>query len=612
MTYSIRKQFHTSLASTVLQDIMFQRDIYYYFLGKTDTWGQTDEPSSGQPALTEDADMLIRNNIAFLKRINASDVSLMCARHNWTSGTVYAQWDNTIDMEGTNFYIINSSGGVYKCLFNNHGAASTVLPTYNSYSPFTTADGYIWKYMYTVPSFKTSKFTNTNLIPVQTALTDSFYNTGAVDSITITNQGSGYTDQLVTYISVAGSSGAGAVLVPKIDHSTGSIVDVIVVNGGADYNPAYPPSLEVHVLPGHAAGTNLYWENQNIGTAILVPVVSNGQIKSVMIADPGQHYPFSTATSITVTGDGTGLTVYPVVYDGKIIDTIIENHGSGYTYVHLTVTGNGTNAAMSATFANSDFTSDQNIVEQSAVDGAIYAINVTGSGSGYTETTTVTIQGDGTGATATATVVDGSISKINVTSHGTGYTYVRVVIADVNRIGNGFTDATAYAILPPNGGHGSNAVQELYGKTLAIVSPIKVDPLNTNFNQDYRQYGLLKKPKNVFTNAPSTIGMDSSSYQVTFNTVNNLNIDQTVYLNDVYPYLVIYKQGNTVWLQPLHKANIDPVGNIKNGNYTYVSSNLAARPTINKYSGDLVYTSDELPFIFSESQGLTVKTYITF
>lgn len=612
MAYSIRNQFHTSLASTVLTDIQFQRENYYYFLGKVNTWGTGDTPSGTNPPLDESTDKSVRDNIAFFKKINANDVSLMCSRHEWVSGTVYDQWDHTQQMDGLPFYVVTPSNMVFKCLFNNHGAASTVAPANLSYNAFTTADGYIWQYMYTVPAFKNTKFTTPVLMPVQNALTDGFYNTGAVDSVVVNNQGSGYTDQLVTFIAISAAQGSGAVLVPKINHSTGSIEGVIVVNGGINYDSAYPPALSVQVMSGYTPGTNLYWENNNIGTALLVPIVSQGEIVSVMIGDPGQNYPHSNSTTISVTGDGSGLVVTPVVYQGKVIDTIIENPGTGYSFAHLTVNGAGANASLSAMFASSDFISDQSVVEQSATDGAIYAANILNGGSGYTATTQVIFSGDGAGATGTVDIVDGVITGINMVSYGAGYNYVDITFSDVNRVVAGNTEATAYAILPPSGGHGADAVKELYGRTLAVVNPIKVDPLTTNFNQDYRQYGIIKKPRNVFTNVPATLGFDSNTYQVTFNSVSGLAVDQILTLNTEHRYMVIYISGLTVWLQPLHNKLIDPVGSLIRGTNTYTASNVVNRPTINKYSGDLLYASDELPFTFSESQGLTIKTYITF
>jgi len=71
------------------------------------------------------------------------------------------------------FYVVNTSNRVYKCLGNNSNisAGSTVQPTSTSTSAGaseTTVDGYIWKYMYTIPAFDAEQFQTTSWLPVRT------------------------------------------------------------------------------------------------------------------------------------------------------------------------------------------------------------------------------------------------------------------------------------------------------------------------------------------------------------------------------------------------------------------------------------------------------------
>ena len=50
-----------------------------------------------------------------------------------------------------NFYVMNSERNVYKCLDNNNNdSGSTVEPTGTDTIVLSTADGYKWKYMYTL------------------------------------------------------------------------------------------------------------------------------------------------------------------------------------------------------------------------------------------------------------------------------------------------------------------------------------------------------------------------------------------------------------------------------------------------------------------------------
>lgn len=689
MPISIRKQFGTTLATAMLRDIQHQKSNYYYFLGKLDPWVGDDEAPSAIQSTSEYEDIQIRNNAAYFKKITPNDVTLVCKRTDWVSGTVYKQWDNTLDMEDEAFFVLTSNNRVYKCLYNNGNAISTDKPIHTYLQPFYTADGYLWKYMYTVPAFKKTRFTSYNYIPVQTAMSDSFYSNGSVSSVVILNSGSGYVDQPLTFITVTGtttgtgasasigsvnlsggltsitsivggtgytkgatvtvnssngqgavitpviSSGAitaltivsagagyttsdtisitvgGAVLVPSLSEVTGSIVDVKILNAGTGYT--VPPTLTVNTLYPTAVD-GMYGSNT---TAILEAIVDNGSIQRVLIKDPGIGYPVATDTQIVVSGDGTGLRLSPVVNNGELADVVIEDPGFGYTNVTLTVVGSGTGATIRPIFNDSDYTSDQSVIEQVAVDGAIYAINVTVNGSGYSQaTTTVQIVGDGVGATATATVFGGGISKIQMTSFGSGYTHAEIVITDSARDNslNTFTNATAYAILPPIGGHGKDAVKELYGRTLAISSSIRSDPILVKYNQDYRQFGLLHSPKNLVSGKPASVDYTFNVYQVAFRQTTNLVIDEILLL-DTNKYRVVYIDYTIVYLQPMQQNSVDPIGSLvaqTDVNRVYVADTIIQKPVINKYSGELMISSNENPFEFSQTQGLLVKTYIKF
>jgi len=89
----------------------------------------------------------------------------------YQSDIVYTQYDDTVDLTDENYYCIVNAGSyshVYKCLYNNHGANSTVEPNFMHIEGantivYQTSDGYIWKYLYsledsTIASFGTSQF----------------------------------------------------------------------------------------------------------------------------------------------------------------------------------------------------------------------------------------------------------------------------------------------------------------------------------------------------------------------------------------------------------------------------------------------------------------------
>jgi hypothetical protein len=105
-------------------------------------------------------------------------VSLATARFDWTTGEVIPQWDDSVDMGEVGYYRLTDDYNVYACLDNAEDATSTVKPSGTSFYPFKTSDGYTWKYLYTIPIYKRRAFLSTNYMPVQRALSDSFYNKG--------------------------------------------------------------------------------------------------------------------------------------------------------------------------------------------------------------------------------------------------------------------------------------------------------------------------------------------------------------------------------------------------------------------------------------------------
>lgn len=688
MATSIRQGLHSELAKLLINEIQYSRSNYYYYLGKIEPWDVNDLAPTVTSIDSEAENILIRSNSLYYKKINASDVSLVSTRYNWITGTVYSVWDHTKSMIGVNFYCITDENKVYKCLDNVHGSPSTVKPTSTSYYTFLTGDGYLWKYMYTVPTFKRQKFSSFSYMPVQKSLSDSFYNKGAIEDVVVNNQGSGYIDSLLTTILVTGSttgSGAtgtvvcnangnitsinltnggtlytkgvsltvpstlginavltpvivggvvtsititapgvgyetgdvinfavgGAIVIPKVSRITGSIESVVILNGGVGYNSTVTLTvLDSNVIPIH---TGKYG---NSG-AVLSGVVHNGSLVNVTISDPGLYYPADTATTITVQGDGTGAVFTPVVYEGTIIDVIIESAGSNYTSVFLTVVGAGSGGSLTPVITQSDLISDQSIVEQLAVPGAIYSIQVTEGGDNYSSATVVNIVGDGTGAEAVPIIVDGVIIGVTMVSYGSNYTYATITFTDATRLDNpAYVTATGYSILPPYGGHGSDAITELNCSSLCINSSLRQEALLNTLIQDYRQFGIVRNPTDI--NSGFKINTDSNlvAHTMKLNTVTGLIKDEILTQSDIRFRVVSFDAlTDEAILQQLGTNSISISGVLSSTsaivrNYNII--NIISAPVLNKYSGNLLYSSDENPFTFNESQGIIIKTFLSF
>jgi hypothetical protein len=246
--------------------------------------------------------------------------------------------------------------------------------------------------------------------------------------------------------------------------------------------------------------------------------------------------------------------------------------------------------------------SSQELIEEAAVPGSIDVINVVSNGVGYANgdiSYIVNITGDGVGANAYASVVAGRIQDITVVNRGQDYTY-----ADITFIGSG-SGANAVAILPPEGGHGSNAVREL-GASYAMIS------ITTSYDEggyfttsnSFRRNGLIVNP--VSFNDPNV-------------TVSNNLIKTTTTLNmsggigNYIPSEIVF-QGLSIETSTFSGTIVDfdsvsgtlRLNNIKGRpllqTILYGQNSGAQRyptnmvdPDVKAYTGDIIYIDNEPP-----------------
>jgi len=160
------------------------------------------------------------------------------------SNVTISRKDNTFPFTANTFYVRNTRDQVFKCLFNNNYANSSIEPTIDidgqlpENAFIQTADGYKWKYLYTIPPGLKQKFFTNKWMPVVSdpavtaAATD-----GRIDIVNVLWGGSGYVQggnsNTAAILSVTGTDGAGANLYAKVVN--GSIESVTILNGGNNY-----------------------------------------------------------------------------------------------------------------------------------------------------------------------------------------------------------------------------------------------------------------------------------------------------------------------------------------------------------------------------------------
>jgi hypothetical protein len=135
------------------------------------------------------------------KRLNDSDIKLMVKRNDWVAGKVYDEYNSFSDVfANANFYVNvdeTTNQHIFKCLFNNNGVPSTDRPRFNDTSAddvyYSTSDGYVWKYMYSIDRSTFEKFATQDYIPIiPNANVTGNAVSGAIDMIHVQEGGARY------------------------------------------------------------------------------------------------------------------------------------------------------------------------------------------------------------------------------------------------------------------------------------------------------------------------------------------------------------------------------------------------------------------------------------
>ena len=251
---------------------------YYLFIGRSHSWasdadvqGNTiNEGTDASPPTPNDdvtSEFYNYDDMLGAKIISSSDVSHVIPRRNWTTGTTYDIYRHDYGDRATGgttaitanggastlhdsaFYVLTTDRNVYKCLDNDGNTASTVEPTGTSTTVLTTADGYKWKYMYTLSAAQQANFLSTDFMAVATNSTvSSAAVDGALDTVKIKTAGSSYTvsgggtSGTITAVPIRGDGSSG---VCSVTITSGAITAVTVTTAGTGYTSGYIRNADI-------------------------------------------------------------------------------------------------------------------------------------------------------------------------------------------------------------------------------------------------------------------------------------------------------------------------------------------------------------------------------
>ena len=309
---TITSGYRTKNADFLVQDIT--NSDYYIFVSTTVFTSTVNSNFSSNDFLEK---------TLFGKKVDPNDVFFMIENRRWLSGTVYDQYDDTIDMSDKAFYAIvypadNNTGDyrVFKCLFNNYGAQSVNAPNYEVDADdqiYRLGDGYIWKHMYSITTDQFKKYSSLRFSPIIGNSSANTVNEKSIDHIEVVNPvtNKGYELKTGTVEEVLTND----IVVYASDNSLSEITD-------------YYSGQNIYITDSNNE-SRLYTINKYSFNTLNKRATLTLLDKDSFIAP---NFSFKIFPRISITGDGSGAIAIPDINQFGVIEKVtILNKGSGYT-----------------------------------------------------------------------------------------------------------------------------------------------------------------------------------------------------------------------------------------------------------------------------------------
>lgn len=307
--------------------------VYYVFVGRHAPYANGDSVVPDPVNCTQEIAVDAYNNMIFGKRVTSDDVKIMVPRYDWTSNTVYTPYRSNTDLSNAAFYAVTNAAAsyhVFKVLDNNGNSPSVDEPQFSDTSPddeyYSTSDGYVWKYMYTIQKGDFEKFATADYIPViPNANVTANAVSGAIDVITIASKGSNYDSYFANTFNAT-------------DLRIGGDITKYGLASGASANNDFYNDSYIYIKSGTGLGQIRKIINYSvIGTDKIITIDTGFD------TNPDSTSEYEITPAVDVIGDGIGARARALVNaasSNSIYRVEIINRGKGYSYATATVQGN--------------------------------------------------------------------------------------------------------------------------------------------------------------------------------------------------------------------------------------------------------------------------------
>lgn len=345
-TQYVTPRFSIHNAARFIANVESTNNTYYVFLAKPQP--TSNEASAANLILSTDyLTYGFYNDMICGKRLANSNITRMIRRHEWAQNTVFTAYDHREEyLSNTNFYCtVNTGVGVevFKCIWNNNGANSTVKPEASLTDAedmfFELADGYRWKWLYTVGSANLTAFVpnSSEFVPVEpnSNVTGNAI-AGLISNYVVEDGGSNfnsYTNGTFSDTSISGNT---------YFHQLEST---------ASANNDFYKGCAIKITTGTGAGQQRT-VSEYIGSSRRV------LLDSPFITSPTTASTYKIAPNVEVEGDGQGAQAIAVMNttSNTVYGVEITNGGNNYTWASVSVNGNTGiivgNSVVSANAAN--------------------------------------------------------------------------------------------------------------------------------------------------------------------------------------------------------------------------------------------------------------------
>lgn len=344
---------YSVLSANVYKDAIEDYNNFYLFIGKSSPW--TDENNPPDIYDSKEDQIKVWKDMIAVKKITPADIKTGFIRINWESGFKYDEYRHNYTplnpstatgatrLRDALYYVVNSSNQVFICITNNNDSPSTVMPYVVSELTteiFTTADGYRWKYLFTLDYSSLEKFNSPQFYPyVEPNLAvQAAAKAGAIHHVRVVTGGGGYTPSTTIPVFVDGdgimnNSTYGAVTAIGVG---GTLATLSVVSGGMMHYPSTFVAVNIRQVSASGVNKSAYG---------IAQTNSGGEITTVTVVIPGSGYEIGIPLSIVAS---TCVPLAMTDINGVVRQVIVYNGLEGFNFskAEAVVVGVGTGCSL--------------------------------------------------------------------------------------------------------------------------------------------------------------------------------------------------------------------------------------------------------------------------